>query len=122
PPTLPTDPPILTPETAERVLKLDAARILEKVRKKEALTRAERAYVLSIRGGGKESGQTTAANYEELADLLGVTARGLRDWRKLDGAPRAEADGGHDVGAWRAFVKARGLKDNTADDCGEGEE
>jgi len=60
--------------------------------------------------GSVASGITLAANYNELAEALGVTRQAIHSWRKLEGAPEANANGTHEVAVWREFVKQRGLK------------
>ncbi len=42
--------------------------------------------------------------------MLGVSRQSVHNWRKAhDDAPEPDADGLHDVDAWRAFMDARGL-------------
>jgi phage terminase Nu1 subunit (DNA packaging protein) len=119
-----TENPLISPETAKVLLKADAAALIKQAKDGKPLNARQRAYLLSLTGGDA-SNVTHARNYEELADLLGVSSRALQEWRRMDGAPKAVNDGkGHDVTAWRAFVKARGLKGSEADsdDAEEGDE
>lgn len=111
-------------DVAAMLLRADASALIQKAKDKKPLNRQERAYLLSLASGSEASNATGARNYEELAAMLGVSTRALRDWRKMVGAPRAGTDGkGHDVGAWRAFIKAHGLKDTSeSNDTGESDE
>lgn len=114
----PTHP--ISPDTAAMLLRADAAALIQKAKDRKPLNRQERAYLLSLASGGEASNATNARNYEELAAMLGVSTRALRDWRKMPGAPRAGTDGkGHDVALWRSFVRAHGLKDTSAENGGE---
>ena len=51
-----------------------------------------------------------ANSLAELAIVLDVARKTIDRWSKLPGAPRPKADGRHVVAAWRAFIKAHGLK------------
>ena len=59
---------------------------------------------------GAGSTATVAENYVELARILGVTWRSLQNWRKRKDAPKAAANGFHEVAAWREFMQRHGLE------------
>lgn len=61
-------------------------------------------------GSEAASAPATAANFVELAAILGVTRQAIHAWKRMEGAPQAAANGLHDVAAWREFMRAKGLK------------
>lgn len=44
-----------------------------------------------------------------LAEVLGCHVRSLRNWSKMDGAPKANSGGQHSVPKWRKFIQDKGL-------------
>lgn len=125
--SLPTIPEAL----AERLLKADAANLVKKVQSGKPLTRAERTHLLAMAAGSEESVQaskTTAKNFVELAEALGVARKTIYQWNRRKGAPSAAPNGEHDVTAWRLFCRQRGLgpesarHDGNGSDSAEGED
>ena len=100
----------IPPEVARKLLNRDFSNLIQRVQGGGKLTRSERNMLQSMAAGSVASGITIAANYNELAEALGVTRQAIHSWRKLEGAPEANANGTHEVAAWREFVKQRGLK------------
>jgi len=98
------------PEVARKLLTRDFSNLIKRVQNGGKLTRAERNMLQSMAAGAPASGITVATNYSELADALGVSRQAIHSWRKMDGAPQANANGTHDVAAWREFIKAKDLK------------
>lgn len=99
----------ITPEIARRLLSRDFANLVHRVQNGGKLTRAERAMLQSLAASGSH-GPDCVANYVELARCLGVSRRALQTWRKRPGAPEPAANGMHDVGAWRGYIRQAGLK------------
>ena len=100
----------IPPEVARKLLNRDFSNLIQRVQGGGKLTRSERNMLQAMAAGSVASGITLAANYNELAEALGVTRQAIHSWRKLEGAPEANANGTHEVAAWREFVKQRGLK------------
>ncbi len=125
PPNSPDSPesaPIISAELARNVLKADAAAIIRQAKAGKPLSRQQRAFVLSLADGGAPSNATFAANYEELASVLGISSRTLQRYRKIRGHPTARNDGrGHAVDEWRVWIKANGLKQTTDESEGSDE-
>jgi len=95
-------------QAARKVLDKEFENLIRKVASGKTLTAAERARI-EARAAGSQDSTAHAKNLVELAQLLGVTRRTLTTWRKQPGAPQPEPNGQHDVAAWRAFVRSRGL-------------
>ena len=73
------------------------------------LTRAERA-MLQTMATGTGAEPSAAASYVELAAILGITRQSINTWKKRKDAPKAAANGSHDVAAWREFMRRNDLK------------
>ena len=102
----------IPPEVARKLLNRDFSNLIQRVQGGGKLTRSERNMLQAMAAGSVASGITLAANYNELAEALGVTRQAIHSWRKLEGAPEANANGTHEVAAWREFVKQQGLKND----------
>jgi len=100
----------IPPEVARKLLNRDFSNLIQRVQGGGKLTRSERNMLQAMAAGSVASGITLVANYNELAEALGVTRQAIHAWRKLEGAPEANANGTHEVAVWREFVKQRGLK------------
>lgn len=102
-------PNSISPEMAERLLSADLKNIVKKVADGKTLSPSELNRVKAIASGSNET-VTHARNIAELAMLLGVSRQTLYQWKKLEGAPEAQANGLHSVIAWRQFMRDRDLK------------
>ena len=106
---------VLPPDVARKLLHKDLANLVKRVHEGKKLTRAERTMLQNLAGASAgHSGPTHARNYVELAELLGVTRQALGGWRRRKDAPKAAANGLHDVGAWREFMARHHLKGSDA--------
>lgn len=106
---------VLPPDVARKLLHKDLANLVKRVHEGKKLTRAERTMLQNLAGAPSEhSGPTHARNYVELAELLGVSRQALGGWRRRKNAPKAAANGLHDVGAWREFMARHQLKGSDA--------
>ena len=102
-------PSSISPEMAERLLSADLKNIVKKVADGKTLSPSELNRVKAIASGSNDT-VTHARNVAELAMLLGVSRQTLYQWKKLEGAPEAQANGLHSVIAWRQFMRDRDLK------------
>ncbi len=59
---------------------------------------------------GTGAAPPTATNLADLAAILGVSRQLLNAWKKRKDAPKAAANGTHDVAAWREFMRRNDLK------------
>jgi len=101
----------LPPDIARRLLNRDLSNLIRRVQGGGKLSRQERSMLQSMAAGGEgASTPVTAANFVELASILGVTRQAVHAWKRMEGAPQAAANGLHDVAAWREFMRAKGLK------------
>lgn len=100
-------------DVAKRLLNRDFSNLIKRVQNGGKLTRAERAMLQAMAAGSQESGAAVASNYNELADILGVSRQAIHAWRKFEDAPKANPNGTHEVAAWREFINRRGLKSTT---------
>jgi hypothetical protein len=74
--------------------------------------REETALALAAAGADPADAKNFAANWEELAQAIGITPRGLRDARARfpDDQPRDRADGRKEVAAWLEWMRKHGIK------------
>lgn len=102
---------VLPPDVARKLLHKDLANLVKRVHEGKKLTRAERTMLQNLAGmSAGHPGPTHARNYVELAEILGVSRQALGGWRRRKDAPKAAANGLHDVTAWREFMKRHDLK------------
>ena len=102
---------VLPPDVARKLLHKDLANLVKRVHEGKKLTRAERTMLQNLAGmSAGHSGPTHARNYVELAEILGVSRQALGHWRRRKDAPKAAANGLHDVTAWREFMRRHDLK------------
>ena len=101
----------LSPEQADTVLEVNRAnaikRAVSKVKARKPLTRAEMGLLQSIAYSPGQKGLfliTVAKTVVEPAAAPGCSRRSISNWRKLEGAPEPNANGTHDVIAWRRFM------------------
>jgi hypothetical protein len=74
------------------------------------ISRTERAMLQSMAVGAGAEGPAFVRNFVELAVALTVTRQTINGWKKFEDAPKPAANGLHDVGQWREFMRRRGLK------------
>ena len=99
------------PDVARKLLNRDFTNLIKRVQAGGKLSRNERAMLQAMAAGGSAEGvAAVAANYNELAEALGVSRQAVHAWRKFNDAPKANSNGTHDVAAWREFMARRGLK------------
>ena len=99
----------VSPDIAKKLLTRDFANLVGRVQKGGKLTRTERT-MLQTMATGTGPAPTTAGSYVELAAALGVARQSLYAWNKRKDAPKAAANGSHDVAAWREFMRRHDLK------------
>ena len=106
----------ITPEAAARILEANWKNVVKRVSTGKTLNATELA-LLKTRAAGSQQTLTHAKDTTELASILGVTRQTLHAWRKRKSAPKENADGTHDVIAWRQFVELNGLKGSVQPDA-----
>jgi hypothetical protein len=99
----------VSPDIAKKLLSRDFANLVGRVQKGGKLTRGERAMLQSM-ATGTGAAPPTATNLADLAAILGVSRQLLNAWKKRKDAPKAAANGTHDVVAWREFMRRNDLK------------
>ena len=99
----------VAPDIAKKLLSRDFANLVGRVQKGGKLTRAERTMLQSM-ATGTGAAPPTATNLADLAAILGVSRQLLNSWKKRKDAPKAAANGMHDVAAWREFMRRNDLK------------
>ena len=99
----------VSPDIAKKLLSRDFANLVGRVQKGGKLTRAERAMLQTL-ATGTGAAPTTASSYVELAAILGLTRQTINNWKKRKDAPKAAANGLHEVAAWREFMRRNDLK------------
>ena len=99
----------VSPDIAKKLLSRDFANLVGRVQKGGKLTRAERTMLQSM-ATGTGAAPPTATNLADLAAILGVSRQLLNAWKKRKDAPKAAANGMHDVAAWREFMRRNDLK------------
>ncbi len=107
----PPSMPSITPSQADTVLEVNRANAIKaavaKVKAQKPLTRQEVDLLQSIAYSPESGGDpsiTVATTVVELAEALGCSRRSITNWRKRPGAPQPNANGSHDVVAWRRFL------------------
>jgi len=103
----------ISPEIAAKLLNRDFANMIQRVQKGGTLSQAERAKLecLAAKAGDVSA---FAADYTELARILGVNRRTILRWREFKDAPQPGPSGFHEVALWREFMKRHGLKGEPA--------
>ena len=99
----------ITPEAAAKILDANWRNIVRRVSAGKTLTASELA-LLKDRASQTRETVTIAKDVSDLATVLGVTRQTIHSWLRRKGAPKADADGCHDVVAWRKFIDEAGLK------------
>jgi hypothetical protein len=99
----------VAPDIAKKLLSRDFANLVGRVQKGGKLTRAERTMLQSM-ATGTGAAPPTATNLADLAVILAVSRQLLNAWKKRKDAPKAAANGTHDVAAWREFMRRNDLK------------
>lgn len=103
---------MLKPEDAEKVLIKNLANVIRKANTGKPLTAAERALIEQAAAGGtqQDSGSAFTKTYDELAQRFGLSRKTLQNAsNRYPDAPRARADGRHDVAAWSQFLIAHNI-------------
>ena len=105
-PELPADPSrILSKEDAAKIRRALIANIIKKIQRGGTATTREQAMLKEAENEGV--GPEWVRNYSELADILGSNRISFAQWKRAyEDAPRARADGWHNVTAWRDWFKA----------------
>jgi hypothetical protein len=106
---------VLPPDVARKLLHKDLANLVKRVHEGKKLTRSEHSMLQNLAGmSAGHSGPTHARNYVELSEILGVSRQALGHWRRRKDAPKAAANGLHEVAAWREFMQRHNLKGSEA--------
>jgi hypothetical protein len=60
--------------------------------------------------GSPNTASALASNFNELSEILGVSRQAIHSWKKFPDSPKPNANGTHEVAAWREFMSRRNLK------------
>jgi hypothetical protein len=120
----------LTDEDFQKLEAKKLANIIRKLHAGKTPTAAEQAILDKARAGGDTSGPRFAANWDELADALGVSRRQLQNWRNdpryKGDAPKCAPDNRKEIALWMAWTARHGLKSSAplddVDDSDDGGE
>lgn len=101
----------LPAQLAQKLLQRDLANLAQRVQRGDNLSRTERSLLQSMATAPADAdvSPAVAGSYVELAALLGVTRRTLQRWRARGDAPKPMAEGYHEVGAWREYMRSAKL-------------
>jgi len=100
----------IPPDLAKKLLNRDFANLVKRVQAGSKISRTERAMLQSMAAGAGGDGPAFVRNFVELAVALKVARQTITGWKKFEDAPKPAANGLHDVGQWREFMRQRGLK------------
>lgn len=104
---------LLKPEDLDKVRRKNVANILSKQAAGGTLTAREERILVEAAGGltPDSSAGNFVATYDQLADRLGISRRGLAKVRARypDHLPAPRPDGRHDVTAWAEFFRTHGI-------------
>lgn len=101
---------LFTESVRDKLLNVDRANIVNRLKEGKPLTEQQRARLLGI-------SQRFAKTQVELADILNVDRKTIQRWRKQDGFPEPKADGRWDVVAVREWREQnRSTDDANAED------
>jgi hypothetical protein len=95
---------LIPPDLAKKLLNRDFSNLAQRVHRGGNLSRSERAMLHGMATASLPTA-TLAENYVELAKILRVTRRTIQNWRKRPDAPKPDANGFHNVAAWREFMR-----------------
>jgi hypothetical protein len=107
----------ITPEQAEIILQADFKNILEKIKRGDPISAAQRKLVEAYRHGPAPE---YADNQQKLAELLGFKNRKtIQRLSKLPDAPKPLDNGKYHVASWRQFAaKHSDVVDDDSEDSG----
>ena len=106
---------LIPPDLAKKLLNRDFSNLAQRVHRGGNLSRSERAMLHGMATASLPTA-TLAENYVELAKILRVTRRTIQNWRKRSDAPKPDANGFHDVAAWREFMRRAKLAGHCSDE------
>jgi hypothetical protein len=107
-----SDHPTPQPVDTSPIRRANVANIVKKLKAGKTLTAVEMKAIQDLEKEREHLPES--ANQQEVAALLGITARGLRKIRTEhpDEAPKQLPDGKEDVRAWLAYVRSRPIGPN----------
>ena len=95
----------IAPDLAKKLLSRDFANLAQRVQRGGNLSRSERV-MLQIMAATAGQAPAVAADLSDLGRILRVSRSSINRWRKRADAPKPDANGFHDVAAWREFMQA----------------
>jgi Phage DNA packaging protein, Nu1 subunit of terminase len=104
----------ITPSMAKKLLEANNKVLVSRLQKGKPLSTSDRSKLEEIASIDKtaEYLRDGVSTWTELASVLGITRRTLQNWRKKKGAPVADENGKHNIGAWVEFINADKLDEH----------
>lgn len=101
----------ISPELAQKALRIEAGNALKKIQSGKTLTSAERALIQAIaEGDNPAEAKGFVTTKVDLSNALGVSRKTIDRWQHLrrNGPPAPEADGRWNVVEWKRWMKETG--------------
>ena len=98
------------PDVARKLLNRDFTNLIKRVQEGGKLSKTERAMLQAMAVGSPNTASALASNFNELSEILGVSRQAIHSWKKFPDSPKPNANGTHEVAAWREFMSRRNLK------------
>ena len=79
------------PDVAKKLLNRDFSNLIKRVQGGGKLTRAERTMLQSMAAGAPGEDSPVASNYNDLAEILGVSRQAIHAWKQFRRRPQSQS-------------------------------